>query len=58
MQVFCFSFSEIKETFLMFDKNGEGVITTDVFGDCIRALGQSPSNADVDELLTTITLNG
>ena len=36
-----------KESFDVFDKNGDGTITTKEFGTVMRSLGQNPSQAQL-----------
>jgi Ca2+-binding protein (EF-Hand superfamily) len=40
--------AEIKETFSLFDKGGVGTITLDEMGIIVRALGQTPSQAELE----------
>ena len=40
--------AEIKETFSLFDKTGSGTITLDEMGIIIRALGQTPTEAEME----------
>lgn len=44
--------SELKESFSMFDKNGNGTILSKELGTVMRSLGLSPTEADIKELLT------
>ncbi|TGZ82580.1 EF-hand [Ascodesmis nigricans] len=39
-----------KEAFALFDKRGNGRIPTSSLGDLLRACGQNPTNAEVDDL--------
>lgn len=41
---------EIKECFLLFDKDGDGKISCEELGTLIRALGQTPTEAEVNEI--------
>ncbi|XP_006022341.1 myosin light chain 1/3, skeletal muscle isoform isoform X2 [Alligator mississippiensis] len=43
--------SDFKEAFLLFDRTGDGKITLDQVGDIIRALGQNPTNAEVNKIM-------
>ncbi|KAG7232005.1 hypothetical protein INR49_031079 [Caranx melampygus] len=43
--------SEFKEAFLLFDRTGEGKITYSQCGDVMRALGQNPVNAEMNNKL-------
>ena len=40
--------AEIKETFSLFDKTGSGTITLDEMAIIIRALGQTPTEAEME----------
>ena len=49
--------AEFKEAFSLFDKDGDGTITTKELGTVMRSLGQNPTEADLQgysNLLTTI----
>lgn len=43
-----------KEAFALFDKRGNGRIPTSSLGDLLRACGQNPTNAEVDDLARAI----
>jgi len=40
-----------KEAFALFDKRGNGRIPLSSLGDLLRACGQNPTNAEVDDLI-------
>ncbi|RLV96453.1 hypothetical protein DV515_00012597 [Chloebia gouldiae] len=42
---------DFKEAFLLFDRTGDAKITLSQVGDIIRALGQNPTNAEVNKIL-------
>lgn len=52
----CFSglflvfYVEIKECFTLFDKDGDGKISCEELGTLIRSLGQTPTEAEVNEI--------
>jgi len=46
--------AEFKEAFSLFDKDGDGTITTKELGTVMRSLGQNPTEA---ELQVKIALN-
>lgn len=47
----CSSLADFKEAFLLFDRTGDAKITLSQVGDIIRALGQNPTNAEVNKIL-------
>lgn len=50
--------SEFKETFSLFDKDGDGFITTMELGTTMRALGQNPTEAELSELVKELMAKG
>lgn len=44
---------EYKEAFALFDKKGTGAIPRESLGDLLRALGQNPTQAEVQELVAS-----
>ncbi|KAL7268228.1 myosin II light chain [Rhizina undulata] len=40
-----------KEAFALFDKRGNGRVPPETLGDLLRACGQNPTNAEIDELV-------
>ncbi|XP_052767257.1 neo-calmodulin-like [Mya arenaria] len=49
---------EYKETFSLFDKEGDGTIATNELGTVLRALGQHPTEADLSDLISTLEVEG
>lgn len=47
----CSSLTDFKEAFLLFDRTGDAKITLSQVGDIIRALGQNPTNAEINKIL-------
>jgi len=43
--------AEIKEAFSLFDKNGDGTITTKELGTVMRSLGQNPTEAELCDMI-------
>jgi len=43
-----------KEAFALFDKRGTGRVATAQLGDLLRACGQNPTNAEVDDLAMSV----
>merc|ERR1712223_1005987 len=46
--------SEYKKHFLLFDKTGDGAISSDVIGTVIRSLGGSPTEAELMQMIATV----
>ena len=44
-----------KDAFALFDKKGNGRIPAEALGDLLRAVGQNPTLAEIDELETTVS---
>lgn len=45
--------AEFKEAFSLFDKDGDGTITTKELGTVMRSLGQNPTEAELQEMPLT-----
>ena len=43
--------AECREAFAMFDKNGDGSITTDELGKTLKSLGQKPTAQDLKDMI-------
>ncbi|KAJ3863874.1 calmodulin [Lentinula novae-zelandiae] len=50
--------SEFKEAFSLFDKDGDGTITTKELGTVMRSLGQNPTEAELQEMVNEVDVNG
>jgi len=50
--------SEINETFKIFDKDKDGYITTKELGDIMKGLGQNPSEAELQNLINEVDIEG
>ena len=46
--------AEFKEAFQIFDKNGDGSITTKELGTVMRSLGQSPSEEELQNMISEV----
>ena len=49
---------ELKEGFSLFDKDGDGTITTRELGTVMRALGQDPSAGELEDLINEVDSEG
>uniref|UniRef100_A0A670JT08 Calglandulin n=1 Tax=Podarcis muralis TaxID=64176 RepID=A0A670JT08_PODMU len=47
--------SEFKEAFSLFDKDGDGTITTKELGTVMRSLGQNPTEAELQDMINELT---
>ncbi|GAX85124.1 hypothetical protein CEUSTIGMA_g12544.t1 [Chlamydomonas eustigma] len=50
--------SELKEAFSLFDRDGDGCITTKELGTVLRAVGKSPTDAEVKKIVADIDSDG
>ena len=46
--------AEFKEAFSLFDKDGDGTITTKELGTVMRSLGQNPTEAELQDLVSQV----
>ena len=52
------SLSEFKEAFSLFDKDGDGTITTKELGTVMRSLGQNPTEAELQDMINEVDADG
>ncbi|KAL4239033.1 hypothetical protein ACF0H5_003737 [Mactra antiquata] len=50
--------AEFKEAFSLFDKNGDGTISSKELGIVMRALGQNPTEAELTDMINEIDADG
>ncbi|CCA71196.1 probable Calmodulin [Serendipita indica DSM 11827] len=50
--------SEFKEAFALFDKDGDGTITTKELGTVMRSLGQNPSDSELQDMINEVDADG
>lgn len=53
-----FIFLEFKEAFSLFDKDGDGTITTKELGTVMRSLGQNPTEAELQDMINEVDADG
>ena len=58
LQCFAHSFTEFKEAFSLFDKDGDGTITTKELGTVMRSLGQNPTEAELQDMINEVDADG
>ena len=50
--------NEFKEALEIFDKNKDGYITTKELGDIMKNLGQTPSEAELQDIINEVDIDG
>ena len=50
--------AEFKEAFSLFDKDGDGTITTKELGTVMRLLGQNPTDAELKDMINEVDADG
>ena len=56
--IFACCISEFKEAFSLFDKDGDGTITTKELGTVMRSLGQNPTEAELQDMINEVDADG
>ena len=51
-------FTEFKEAFSLFDKNGDGSISSKELGVVMRSLGQNPTEAELHDMINEVDFDG
>ena len=50
--------SEMAAAFMFFDKNGDGVITANEFGEIMRTVGENPTERELLEMIAEVDIDG
>ncbi|XP_071063381.1 calmodulin-like [Dasypus novemcinctus] len=50
--------TEAKEAFSVFDKDGDGMITTKELGTVIRSLGRNPTDGELQDMINEVDADG
>ncbi|KAJ7841041.1 calmodulin [Mycena olivaceomarginata] len=50
--------TEFKEAFSLFDKDGDGTITTLELGTVMRSLGQNPTEGELQDMINEVDVDG
>ncbi|XP_072013440.1 calmodulin-like [Amphiura filiformis] len=50
--------ADFQEAFSLFDKDGDGIITTKELGTVMRSLGQNPTESELQELIDEVDADG
>ena len=50
--------AEFRETFKVFDKDGDGSITSKELGNIMRAIGQNPTEAELKMMIDEVDADG
>ncbi|XP_045186911.1 calmodulin-A-like isoform X2 [Mercenaria mercenaria] len=50
--------AEFMEAFSLFDKDGDGLITTKELGTVMRSLGQNPTEAELQDMINEVDADG
>ena len=53
-----YKINEFKESFEIFDKDKDGYITTKELGDIMKNLGQTPSEAELQDIINEVDIDG
>ena len=52
------SISEFREAFSLFDKNGDGTISSTELGTIMRSLGQNPTESELQDMINEVDVDG
>ena len=51
-------FLEFREAFSLFDKNGDGYISSKELGVAMRSLGQNPTETELRDMISEVDVDG
>lgn len=57
-QYFHFTAVDIKEAFLVFDKDGDGTVSTEELGEVMRSMGQNPTEKELMDMIAEVDVDG
>ena len=49
---------EFKEAFSLFDKDGDGTVSTKELGQVMRTLGQNPTESELNDMIKEVDIDG
>ena len=49
---------QFKEAFSLFDKDGDGTVSTKELGSIMRSLGQNPTETELKDIIANVDKNG
>nr|XP_022334736.1 calcium-binding protein LPS1-alpha-like [Crassostrea virginica] len=50
--------NDIKEAFLVFDKDGDGTVSTEELGEVMRSMGQNPTEKELLDMIAEVDVDG
>ena len=50
--------AEFREAFGLFDKNGDGTISSSELGTIMRSLGQNPTESELQDMINEVDVDG
>ena len=54
----CVCGAEFREAFGLFDKNGDGTISSSELGTIMRSLGQNPTESELQDMINEVDVDG
>ena len=56
--LFSSRFSEFRDAFSLFDKDGDGAVTTKELASVMRSIGQTPTEAELQDMMNEVDSDG